>query len=140
MKILYEAPATVIGGRSGSAASADGTLRVRLAQPEVLGGPGGEGTNPEQLFATGFAACFLSAIRKAAGERGVELASDSNVTATVGLGERDDGTGLGLRVALSIDLPGVDEDEATAIVAAAEQFCAYSHATRGNVGLSIDIA
>ena len=85
MSNIYEAEATSIGGRTGMAASSDGHLRVKLAPPETLGGPGGEGTNPEQLFAAGYAACFLSAIRAAAAEENATIAEDANVTATVSL-------------------------------------------------------
>src|SRR6185437_10025486 len=98
MKILYETEATAIGGRMGSTASVDGALRVRLAMPKALGGPGGEGSNPEQLFAAGYAACFLSAVKDAAAKERAVIANDANVTATVGLGMREDGPGLCLQV------------------------------------------
>jgi lipoyl-dependent peroxiredoxin len=139
MKILYETEATAIGGRSGSAASADGALRVRLAVPEVLGGPRGEGSNPEQLFAAGYAACFLSAMKDAAVQEQAVIADDANVTATVGLGLREDGPGLCWQVALGIDLPGVDRATAERIVALAHEACPYSNATRGNVDIRLRI-
>jgi Ohr subfamily peroxiredoxin len=140
MKTLYEAQATAIGGRTGSAATADGVLRVALATPKALDGQGSIGTNPEQLFATAYAACFLGAIRLAAGRHDTPMADDSNVTATVGIGRRDDGKGLGLAVGLSIDLPGVDGATADTIVAEAHRTCPYSNALRGNVDVAITIA
>jgi osmotically inducible protein OsmC len=140
MSNIYEAEATSIGGRTGLAASSDGHLRVKLAAPATLGGSGGEGTNPEQLFAAGYAACFLSAIRSAAAEENTTIADDANVTATVALGTRKDGPGLALRVALGVDLPGVDRGTAERIVAVAQDNCPYTHATRGNVDVRVRIA
>lgn len=140
MSKIYEAEATSIGGRTGMAASSDGHLRVKLAAPEALGGPGGEGTNPEQLFAAGYAACFLSAIRAAAAEENTTIADDANVTATVALGARDTGRGLALQVALGVDLPGVDRGTAERIVAVAQDNCPYTYATRGNVDIRVRIA
>lgn len=138
MNILFEAPATAIGGRTGSVATADGMLRIALAEP----GKGGAGrASPEQLFASGFAACFLAAMRAAAGRLDLELAHDANVTATVGVGQRPEGAGLEIvRVALSIDLPTLAPDEAEALVAEARRVCAFSQATRGNIQLDIDIS
>ena len=140
MKILYETAATAIGGRTGAAASADGALRVQLATPEALGGPGGDGTNPEQLFAAGYAACVLSSIKSVAAQEKTAIAADANVTATVGIGARDDGPGFGLQVALAIDLPGLDRASAERIVEAAHQACPYSNATRGTVDIRLRIA
>ena len=140
MKILYEAQATAIGGRAGSAASADGMLRVALAMPRALGGQGGIGTNPEQLFAAAYAACFLSAIRSAAGRHNTPIANDSNVTATVGIGHRDNGEGFGLAVGISVDLPGVEPAVADTIVAEAHRNCPYSNALRGNIDVALTIA
>ncbi|MGX4771128.1 Ohr family peroxiredoxin [Bradyrhizobium guangdongense] len=122
------------------AASSDGHLRVKLATPGTLGDPGGEGTNPEQLFAAGYAACFLSAIRAAAAEENTMIAEDANVTATVALNKREDGPGLALRVALGVDLPGVDRGAAERFVAVAQDNCPYTHATRGNVDVRVRIA
>ena len=140
MKILYEAQATAIGGRTGSAASADGMLRVALAMPRALGGQGGIGTNPEQLFAAAYAACFLSAIRSAAGRHKTLIANDSNVTATVGIGHRDNSEGFGLAVGISVDLPGVEPAVADTIVAEAHRNCPYSNALRGNIEVALTIA
>ena len=140
MSNIYQAEATSIGGRTGLAASSDGHLRVRLAAPATLGGSGGEGTNPEQLFAAGYAACFLSAIRSAAAQENTTIADDANVTATVVLGTREDGAGLALQVALGVDLPGTDRRTAERIVAVAQDNCPYTHATRGNVDVRVRIA
>jgi lipoyl-dependent peroxiredoxin len=140
MSNIYQAEATSIGGRTGLAASSDGHLRVRLAAPVTLGGSGGDGTNPEQLFAAGYAACFLSAIRCAAAEANTTIADDANVTATVVLCTREEGPGLALRVALGVDLPGVDRGTAERIVAVAQHNCPYTHATRGNVDVRVRIA
>ena len=135
MKTLYETQATAIGGRCGSVASADGRLKVRLDLPKSLGGDDREGTNPEQLFAAGYAAAFLSAIKRVAGREGVDLASDSNVTATVAI----DGDSGALKVALSADLPGLDLDTARRVTATAHVTCPYSRATRGGLDVRISV-
>lgn len=140
MKILYQTQATAVGGRTGSAASADGALRVQLATPRELGGDGAAGTNPEQLFAAGYSACFLSAIKFVAAQAKTVIPSDANVTATVGIGPNESGPGFALDVALAVDLPGLDRETAERIVAAAHQACPYSNATRGNVDVRIAIA
>jgi lipoyl-dependent peroxiredoxin len=140
MSNIYQTEATSIGGRTGLAASSDGHLRVKLVAPAILGGSGGDGTNPEQLFAAGYAACFLSAIRAAATEENATITDDANVTATVALGAREDGPGLALQVALGVDLPGVDRRAAERIVAVAQDNCPYTYATRGNVDVRIRIA
>lgn len=140
MKILYQTQATAVGGRTGSAASADGALRVHLATPRELGGDGTAGTNPEQLFAAGYAACFLSAIKFVAAQDKAAVPVDANVTATVGIGPSGNGQGFALAVALAVDLPGLDRGAAERIVAAAHQTCPYSNATRGNIDVRITIA
>jgi lipoyl-dependent peroxiredoxin len=140
MNIIYQTEATSIGGRTGSAATFDGVLRVRLASPTALGGLGGEGSNPEQLFAAGYAACFLSAIRDAAAKEGVAITEDANVTATVGVGTQEDEPGLHLQIALGIDLPGLDRLTAERVVAAAHRTSPYSNAMRGNVDVQLIIA
>lgn len=140
MKTLYTTQATATGGRTGSARTADGALDVTLVTPKELGGPGGEGNNPEQLFAAGYSACFLGAIKFVAGQKKVKLAEDSNVTATVGIGPRDDGQGFGLDVALEISLPGIDRETAQAIVDQAHIVCPYSHATRHGLDVRLTLA
>lgn len=133
MKTLYQTQATATGGRTGSARTADGALEVALVTPKELGGPGGEGNNPEQLFAAGYSACFLGAIKFVAGQKKVKVAEDSTVTAHVGIGPRDDGQGFGLDVALEISLPGIDRETAQEIVDQAHIVCPYSHATKGSL-------
>lgn len=140
MKTLYSTEATATGGRTGSARTTDGALDVTLVTPKELGGPGGEGNNPEQLFAAGYSACFLGAIKFVAGQKKVKVADDSTVTATVGIGPRDDGQGFGLDVALRISLPGIDRATAQEIVDQAHIVCPYSHATRNSLDVRLTLA
>lgn len=139
MSILYKTEATATGGRTGTARTADGALEVTLVTPKELGGPGGEGNNPEQLFAAGYAACFLSATKFIAGQKKVKLSDDSTVTAHVGVGPRDDGQGFGLEVSLAVSLPGIDRETAQALVDQAHIVCPYSHATRGSLNVAITL-
>ena len=139
MSILYKTEATATGGRTGTARTADGALEVTLVTPKELGGPGGEGNNPEQLFAAGYAACFLSATKFVAGQKKVKLSDDSTVTAHVGVGPRDDGQGFGLEVSLAVSLPGIDRETAQALVDQAHIVCPYSHATRGSLNVGITL-
>ncbi|MBA3653431.1 MAG: organic hydroperoxide resistance protein [Actinobacteria bacterium] len=137
MNALYTAEATAWGGRNGRAASSDGNLDVMLVTPKELGGPGGEGTNPEQLFAAGYAGCFHSALLLVA--RGKKLdASDSAVTARVALGDNGKG-GFGIAVTLHAEIPGVDQKTAEELVEATEKVCPYSNATRGQVELQLQV-
>ena len=140
MSILYRTEATATGGRTGEAATTDGALRVTLTTPKELGGAGGEGNNPEQLFAAGYAACFLGALKYVAAQRKVKVADQSTVTAAVGIGPREDDQGFGLDVALTIALPGVDAPLARELVDQAHIVCPYSHATRGNVDVRLSLA
>jgi Ohr subfamily peroxiredoxin len=136
MQILYTAEATAWGGREGRAATSDGLVDVMLAVPKELGGPG-EATNPEQLFATGYAACFHSAL-KLIGRRDKVDVSESAVTARVGLGMNESG-GFGLAVELEAEIAGVDRAVAEDLVAKAHQVCPYSNATRGNVEVTLTV-
>ncbi|WP_066656756.1 MULTISPECIES: organic hydroperoxide resistance protein [unclassified Sphingomonas] len=138
-KILYSTRATATGGRDGTARTDDGALEVALATPKELGG-NGQGNNPEQLFAAGYAACFLSAM-KFVGTQGqhARLPNDASVSATVGIGPRAD-KGFGLTVTLDIALPGLDRAAAEALVAEADTVCPYSHAVRGNILVNLVIA
>lgn len=140
MNVLYTTQATATGGRTGSVQTADGAFSATLVTPKELGGPGGTGNNPEQLFASGYSACFLGAIKFVAGQKKVKISEDSTVTATVGIGARDDGQGFGLEVALVADLPGVDRETAQAIVAQAHIVCPYSHATRNSLDVQVSVA
>jgi lipoyl-dependent peroxiredoxin len=140
MKVLYSTEATATGGRTGSARTSDGALAVKLVTAKELGGPGGEGNNPEQLFAAGYSACFLGAVKFVASQKKVAVSDDSTVTATVGIGARDDGQGFGLDVALVVDLPGLDRETAQAIVDQAHIVCPYSHATRNGLDVRVSLA
>ena len=139
VQVLYTAEATAVGGRDGHIKSSDGVLNAKLALPKQLGGTGGAATNPEQLFAAGYAACFESAVRFVAREQKVTL-TETAVTAQVGVGPRAAG-GFGLTVALKVSLPGVDRKVAEGLIRFAhENICPYSHATRGNVEVSVTLA
>lgn len=137
--VKYSTQATATGGRDGRAATADGALDVRLATPKELGGAGGEGNNPEQLFAAGYSACFLGALKFVAGQEKARIPQDASVTATVGIGPRSEG-GFGLDVALRIALPGIERQQAEALVRKAHQVCPYSNATRGNLDVRLEVA
>ena len=137
MNVLYTASATSTGqGRTGHVRSSDGLLDADVAVPAEMGGAGGA-TNPEQLFAAGFAACFHSALILVA-RRAKTTVDGSEVTANVGIG-RAGGSGFGLGVTLRISLPGVERDKAEEFVAAAHQVCPYSNATRGNIDVALEI-
>lgn len=139
MTVLYTAEATATGaGRDGRTRSLDGVLDLDLAVPKELGGPGGAATNPEQLFAAGYAACFHSALQLVARRADVGI-TDSSVTAQVGIGRNGDG-GFGLSVGLVVDLPGVPPEQAQELVNAADEVCPYSNAIRGNVEIELRVA
>jgi osmotically inducible protein OsmC len=136
MRILYTATATAKGGREGVVSSSDDILDLPLARPKELGGSGRAATNPEQLFAAGYAACFEQAVLRAAEERKVKI-DGSSVTASVGIGRREAG-GFGLAAELRVSLRGVERAEAEGLAATAhERICRYSHATRGNVDVKV---
>ncbi len=136
---VYTAVATSIGeGRNGSARTSDGRLEVELAIPKEMGGSG-DGTNPEQLFALGYAACFHSALKGVGKQLWVPIV-DSAVTAEVGIGPREEGPGFGLVITLHVELGGgVAQEDAQRAVEAAHQVCPYSNATRGNVEVMLDV-
>jgi lipoyl-dependent peroxiredoxin len=138
MKVIYSTKATVTGGRAGHARSEDGTLDINLALPKELGGDGKSGTNPEQLFAAGYAACFQTALRHVANEKKLTI-TDSAITATVGLGPRDAG-GFGLKVDMDVTLKGVSKQEAEQLISIVHgNICPYSNAVRGNVDVNISV-
>ena len=140
MKVLYTTQATSTGGREGKSSTADGVLAVTLSTPRELGGGGGPGTNPEQLFAAGYSACFLGALKFVAGKAGVRIPAEAAVTAKIGIGPRDDQQGFGIEAALTISAPGVERDVLTKLVDQAHIVCPYSHATRGNIPVSLTVA
>lgn len=137
MKPLYTATATAHGGRDGQVTSSDGTINLKLAMPKELGGPGGAATNPEQLFAAGYAACFESALRLVARMQKLPL-TDAHIRAEVTIGRTDD-NGFGLKVALHGKIDGLDEAAALQLMHAAHQVCPYSRATRGNIEVALAV-
>ncbi len=137
-KVLYTARATATGGRAGTAASDDGALSVSLSTPKGLGGAGGPGTNPEQLFAAGYSACFIGAMKAVAAGQKVALPAEVSITSDVGIGPIPGG--FGIQVAMAISVPGMDRAAAEALVAAAHKVCPYSNATRGNIDVTLTVA
>ncbi|GGF69308.1 organic hydroperoxide resistance protein [Azorhizobium oxalatiphilum] len=137
--VKYSTKASATGGREGQARSVDGVLDVKLSTPKELGGAGGPGTNPEQLFAAGYSACFLGALKVVAAQAKVKVPEDATVTATVGIGPRSEG-GFGITASLEISLPGIDKAQAQELVEKAHQVCPYSNATRGNVDVGLTVA
>lgn len=138
VNVLYKTKAKATGGRDGSAATLDGSFEVKLATPKELGGAGGAGNNPEQLFAAGYAACFIGAMKFVASQGGPKVPADASVTSTVGIGPRSEG-GFGLDIALDVSLPGLSHADAEALVAKAHQVCPYSNATRGNIDVRLNV-
>ena len=137
-KILYTATATATGGREGRASSSDQALDVQLSTPRELGGAGGPGTNPEQLFAAGYSACFLGALKFVAGKQKVALPADTRITGKVGIGQIP--TGFGIEAELSISAPGIARDVLQELVNQAHVVCPYSNATRGNIDVTLILA
>ena len=137
-KVVYTAKAKATGGREGTSKSSDGVLDLRLTTPKELGGNGAVGTNPEQLFAAGYSACFIGAMKVAAGKHKVALPADTSIAASVGIGPIPQG--FGIQVAMTITVPGVERSVAQQIVDTAHQICPYSNATRGNVDVTLTLA
>ena len=140
MSVLYTAQATATGGRTGSARSSDGRLDVTLDTVKELGGSGGAGTNPEQLFAAGYAACFLGALKFVAGKEKVAIPAETTVTADVGIGPRADGGGFELTIALNVAIPGLDKAKADDLVQKAHVVCPYSQLTRAGADVKLAAA
>jgi Ohr subfamily peroxiredoxin len=136
-KVLYTAHATSTGGREGTSKSDDGVLDLKLTTPKGLGGNGAVGTNPEQLFAAGYSACFIGAMKHVAMMQKIALPADTSIAADVGIGPIPQG--FGIQVALHVHIPGMEKDAAKKIVDAAHQVCPYSNATRGNVEVTLDV-
>jgi len=139
MAIIYTAKATATGGREGRATSSDQHLDVQLSTPKELGGAGGAGTNPEQLFAAGYSACFLSAMKFVSTQLKIAVPADATVSATVGIGPNDKG-GFGLAVDLLVSVPGLDKAAAQTLIDKAHEVCPYSNATRGNIDVTLSLA
>jgi len=136
-QVLYTAHATSTGGRDGRSVSSDKALDVKLATPRELGGAGGEGTNPEQLFAAGYSACFIGALKFVAAKEKIAFPADASIDASVGIGPLP--TGFGIQAELKVSLPGMPREEAEALVQKAHQVCPYSNATRGNIDVTLTV-
>ncbi|AXI02264.1 organic hydroperoxide resistance protein [Aquirhabdus parva] len=134
-KALYQAHAKATGGRDGRATSTDGALDLKLTTPRELGGRGDAGTNPEQLFAAGYSACFIGAMKFVAGRDKLPMPADASVEGTVGIGPIP--TGFGIEVELRIDLPNMDRTQAQQLIDAAHIVCPYSNATRNNIDVTL---
>ena len=137
-KVLYRAHAQATGGRDGRAVSSDKHLDIKLTTPKELGGAGGEGSNPEQLFAAGYSACFLGAMKFVAGRDHIAIPSDVSVQGAVGIGPLP--TGFGIEGELTISLPGMDRAAARQLIDKAHIVCPYSNATRGNIDVTLTLA
>ncbi len=137
MKTLYTAEVTATGGRSGQVISSDGIINMPVTVPEGMGGKGGS-TNPEQLFAAGYAACFQSALLVVAGKQRLQLEKESTVKARVSLNQLDTGN-YGLSVILDVDLKGLDKEQAKQLVHQAHEVCPYSVGTRGNINVELNV-
>jgi lipoyl-dependent peroxiredoxin len=138
-KILYTAHGTSTGGRDGHTRSDDGKLQARLQPPKEMGG-NGDGTNPEQLFACGYSACFLGAMKFVAGQKKLALSPETSIDASVSIGPLAGGQpGFGIAVAMQIHIPGMDLEAAQALVDAAHMVCPYSNATRGNIDVTLTV-
>lgn len=135
-KVLYTAHASATGGRDGRAVTSDGKLDVKLAVPKEMGGAG-DGLNPEQLFAAGYSACFLGAIRFVAGQQKIAIPADAKIDGSVGIGQIP--AGFGIQAELKIALPGIEREVAQKLVDAAHQVCPYSNATRGNIEVTLTL-
>ena len=138
VEVKYRTTASAIGGRDGQAHAEDGSFSVKLSTPKELGGAGGDGANPEQLFAAGYSACFIGALKVAGQQLKLKVPGDAKVTATVGIGPRSEG-GFGITADLRVELPGIDRAEAEQLVATAHQICPYSNATRGNLDVGLTV-
>lgn len=136
-KVVYRAKAIATGGRDGRATSSDGVLDVKLGVPKEMGGAGGAVTNPEQLFAAGYSACFLGALKFVASKEKVKIPDDASIEGTVGIGAIP--TGFGIEVQLDISLPGIERSVAEDLVKKAHVVCPYSNATRGNIDVTLNI-
>jgi lipoyl-dependent peroxiredoxin len=136
-KVLYRAYAEATGGRDGRAISSDGVLDVALSTPRELGGAGGQGSNPEQLFAAGYAACFIGAMKVVAAKTQVQLPADLSIEGVVGIGPIPNG--FGIEVELRISLPGMERSSAQQLIERAHGVCPYSNATRGNIDVTLTL-
>jgi lipoyl-dependent peroxiredoxin len=140
-KALYTAHATSTGGRTGSTESSDGKIKLQLSTPKELGGDSGPGTNPEQLFAAGYSACFIGAMKAVAAKQKLSLPAEVSIQADVSIGPMSGKPGaFGIAVAMVVSVPGMDKAAAEALVKAAHEVCPYSNATRGNIEVALSVA
>ncbi len=140
-KTLYTARATSTGGRTGSTESSDGKIKLQLSTPKGLGGDDGPGTNPEQLFAAGYSACFIGAMKAVARNQKLALPGEVSIQADVSIGPMSGKAGaFGIAVAMVVTVPGMDKAAVEALVKAAHEVCPYSNATRGNVDVALSVA
>lgn len=140
-RALYTARATSTGGRNGTTRTSDGSFEHTLTTPRELGGPGGPGTNPEQLFAAGYSACFIGAIKAVAARQRIALPGEVSIDAEVGIGPMTGKPGaFGISASLTVRVPGMDRAQLEALVAAAHEVCPYSNATRGNIDVTLTVA
>ena len=139
-KTLYTAQSTSTGGRTGTTKSSDGRVSLNLSTPKELGGDGGPGTNPEQLFAAGYSACFIGAMKAVAAKQKLALPAEVSITADVSIGLMTGKPGaFGIAVAMAVSIPGMDKAAAQALVTAAHEVCPYSNATRGNIDVNLTV-
>ena len=140
-KALYTAHATSTGGRTGTTKSSDGRVALQLSTPKELGGDSGPGTNPEQLFASGYSACFIGAMKAVAARQKIALPADVSITADVSIGPMAGKPGaFGIAVSMVVSVPGMDKAATEALVATAHEVCPYSNATRGNIDVTLSVA
>jgi len=139
-KALYTATATSTGGRAGTTESPDGALKLALSTPKELGGAGGTGTNPEQLFAAGYSACFIGAMKAVSARQKLALPAEVSITSSVSIGPMTGKAGaFGISVAMHISVPGMDRAALEQLVATAHEVCPYSNATRGNIDVTLTV-
>jgi Ohr subfamily peroxiredoxin len=139
-KALYTAHATSTGGRTGTSKSSDDRISLQLSTPKELGGDSGPGTNPEQLFAAGYSACFIGAMKAVAGSQKLKLPADVSIAADVSIGPMTGKPGaFGIAVALAVHVPGWEKADTEKLVAAAHEVCPYSNATRGNIDVALTV-
>lgn len=139
MQAIYTTTMTSTGGRTGRSVSDNGQFELKLSTPKELGGAGGDGTNPEQLFAAGYSACYIGALQFVAAQQKLKLPTDLNVSATIGIGENPRGSGFNISADLVVTLPGMDKAAAEKLADDAHQVCPYSNATRGNIDTTTQV-
>ena len=139
-KTVYTAHATSTGGRTGTTESSDSVIKLSLTTPKELGGPGGNGTNPEQLFAAGYSACFIGAMKAVAARQKISLPAEVSIKADVSIGPMTGKEGaFGIAVTMAISVPGMERAAAEKLVATAHEVCPYSNATRGNIDVALTV-